>query len=85
MKRREGSGRQVEASSVEHAGLNLVAAEDGAHLACDVLGHGVEGYARVAVSACFFLTNSATRCGGEKYHLSEYLVIFALSSSPPHA
>ena len=35
---------------VEHAGLALVAAEDEAHLACDVLGHGFEG--EVRVSAC---------------------------------
>ena len=38
MKRRAGSGRQVEVSSVEHAGLALVAAEDEAHLARYVLG-----------------------------------------------
>ena len=51
------SGRQVEASSAEHAGLALVAVEDEAHLACDVLGHGVEG--QVPVSAC-----SSNQLGG---------------------
>ncbi len=69
MKPRAGSGRQVEASLVEHAGLALVAAEDEAHLARDVLGHGVEG--QVPVLA--FRISSATRCGGERYHSSEYL------------
>ena len=36
---------------VEHAGLALVAAEDEAHLARDVLGHGVEGEVPVWVLA----------------------------------
>ena len=76
-----GSGRQVEASSVEHAGLALVAAEDEAHLARDVLGHGVEGigtWERLR----FEPTNQLGAAARGLDHSSEYLGIFALSSSP---